>query len=104
MTYLNPNLIKHQNLSDDDVLELEILHETKNALFEQMKKLDIDEDIELLHTYVILLESLEFNMQRVWKFTQDRNFHSWWSRAPHCTCNDKLGCKLHSAFVNREQP
>jgi len=83
---LNPNLVKQQGLNKDDVAELEQLHEAKNQLFEIMSVLDPDMDIDVLKTYVLLLESLEFNMQRVWKFDQDRSFHNWWYQAPHCEC------------------
>lgn len=88
MTILNPLLIEKQKLNEEDVAELECLHNAREVLFEEMEGLDpeFEEDLPLLKTYVVLLESLEFNMQRVWKFDQTRERHTWWYRAPHCTC------------------
>jgi len=103
MVNLNRNLIKSQNLTDTDILELEQLHETREALFQLMADLDIDDDLPLLRTYVVLLESLEYNMQRVWKFEQNKDYHTWWFKSPHCTCGCGEQCKLHSGFVNSEQ-
>lgn len=83
---LNKNLIKSQGLSDDDVLELVRLHEVREKLFDSMDKLDPIKDNDSLRLYAKLLESLEYNMQRVWKFEQNPEFHTWWFKVPHCTC------------------
>lgn len=88
MAHLNERLIEKQGLDERDVAELERLHVSREVLFEEMENLnpELEEDLSLLKTYVVLLESLEFNMQRVWKFEQDRSKHSWWYRVPHCKC------------------
>lgn len=117
MTILNPHLIKKQELKEDDIYELEGLHETLNRTFDKMEALDPknDEDKDTLILYSHLIESLEYNMQRVWKFEQDRMRHSWWYRVPHCTCpkmdnNDALyanvrlfrhDCPIHNHLLEQ---
>lgn len=32
------------------------------------------------------LEDLEFEMQRVWGFSQNANYHTWWLKGEYCTC------------------
>ena len=88
MTNLNKRLIDEQGLSDGDVEELERLHEHRARMFDKMADLDPTnaEDKDTLILYSHLLESLEYNMQRVWKFPQDQDYHSWWYQVPHCKC------------------
>jgi len=87
-TILNQRLVEQQELTEDDIFELEGLHEIRARTFDKMAALNPtnDEDKDTLILYSHLLESLEYNMQRVWKFDQDRNYHSWWYRVPYCTC------------------
>jgi len=87
-TILNEHLIKQQDLNEDDIAELEELHDTRARMFDKMAALDPknDEDKDTLILYSHLLESLEYNMQRLWKFEQDSDMHSWWFRVPHCRC------------------
>ena len=69
MVILNPRLIEKQNLTDTDITELFRLHSVKDVLFLQMEATDNIIDIVL---YFELLEALEYSMQRVWKFSQDK--------------------------------
>ena len=87
-TTLNKRLVEKQTLTPQDVEELETLHEYRERMFDKMANLDPtdDEDKDTLILYSHLLESLEYNMQRVWKFPQNKDFHSWWFRVPYCTC------------------
>lgn len=88
-TILNPMLIKKQGLNSDEVAELNHLHEVREDLFKLIKDLDptVKESEFTFEVYVSLLESLEYNMQRVWKFPQNKLKHTWWNRVPHCTCD-----------------
>jgi hypothetical protein len=88
MTILNQNLIDKQELTPDEVAEIEQLHVVREELFDIADDCDLDDpaSVATLRTMAALLESLEFDMQRVWKFPQDRSFHSWWFRIPHCQC------------------
>jgi len=85
-TILNPHLVEKQGLTEDDVAELEHLHTVREKLFAAVEQLDPGFQNDSIQLYAALLESLEFDMQRVWKFPQDRSFHSWWYRMPHCQC------------------
>ncbi len=89
MTFLSKQLIDKQELLEEDVKEIEDLHHQKDFLFELMKELDpqyITHDRMVAKLYANLLESLEYNMQRVWKFEQNQEYHSWWYKIPHCKC------------------
>ena len=88
MTILNQRLIEKQGLTDEDVRHLEYLHKIRADLFDLCERIDPDDSLGILdlRTYAALLESLEFDMQRVWKFEQNADFHSWWYRIPHCKC------------------
>ena len=104
MTILNENLIKTQCLSDEEVEELHVLHKTKDDLFQLMKKTS---DSNTLKLYAKLLTSLEFDMQRVWKFPQSINYHTWWYHSPKCLCptmdnQDNFGTEF--AIINAECP
>lgn len=81
--YLNRRLVEKQKLTEKDVEILKDLHVQKNSLFEKMERLS---DPSELKKCVELLESIEFAMQKAWKFTQDAAFHTWWCQAPKCAC------------------
>ena len=96
----NKTLIEKQGLFENDIQELTKLHTLKDELFETMEGLDPnkEKDLKQLRMFVKLLQSLEFDMQRVWKFDPNANMHSWWFKAPHCKCpfmdnQDMLGTK-----------
>lgn len=80
---LNQLLVYKQNLTDDEIAEIQRLHQTMAALFQVLK--DTDDEL-LIKNSALIVESIEYNMQRVWKFKQDRNFHSWWYKTPGCNC------------------
>jgi hypothetical protein len=85
---LNFYLINKQGLNVNDVAELEGLHKSLTMIFGVMKELDpTDSDhVNQLHEFVPVIESIEFNMQRVWKFPLTRERHTWWFKVPHCKC------------------
>ena len=112
--YLNPRLILKQGIGEKEVRTLRRLHLKRIKMFEEMKKLKSKKS---LLPYVEKLEKLEFAMQKAWGFTQDVKFHSWWNRAPHCTCpridnDDMFGtglriissdCILHHKPVEKDK-
>jgi len=85
---LNPRLVFNQGLDQCDIDRLEKLHEARENMFQDMETLDPENADHLikLRTYVVLLDALEFEMQRAWKFDQDPSKHTWWYQAPHCEC------------------
>ena len=47
---------------------------------------DKEEDRKLLRKSVGVIEGLEFRLQKLWGFSEDRDYHSWWYKHPLCTC------------------
>lgn len=102
MIMLNPRLVERQGLSEDDVQAVLGLHEELEDIFDVMKQLSPDNPEELmkLRQLVIVVEQLEFDLQKAWRFEQSRDHHTWWYRAPHCQCpkmdnDDAFGTKYH---------
>lgn len=90
---LNDGLIKKQNLSDKEIKAVKKLHLELQDLFDDMRKMS---SVTKIRRQVKEIERIEFAMQKAWRFTIDRNFHTWWRRAPHCMCpimdnNDWIG-------------
>jgi len=112
MLVLNQRLVKKQGLTEDDVRKVMELHEFREGVFNSMEKLDPlkRSDVENLRVWAAIVEETEFKLQDAWKFTRNRNMHSWWYRVPHCTCpkldnEDNMGlpyrtinasCPIHS--------
>lgn len=80
---LNQALIKKQKLSPTEVTEIARLHQKRETLFLAMSETPLSPKLK---EAVKELEDLEFALQKAWGFTQDPNYHTWWYRAPHCSC------------------
>ena len=80
----NPNssLILRQGVDASELRHLKFLHAEKLKYFDLMKETD---EKEKLKEYAHEVECIEFEMQKAWHFTQDRNFHEWY-KVPKCTC------------------
>lgn len=86
-TFLNKKLIYKQGLTFETVEKLEALHRALE---------DVIESPSSYEDAVFEIEQLEFKMQELWGFTQDRNYHAHWLRIKGCTCpkldnKDRLG-------------
>ena len=86
---LNPQLVKQQGLSQQDVDGILDLHEERLELFEKFEFAPILPK-SYVQEMVLELEDLEFIMQASWGFKQDRSKHTWWCEVPGCTCGYKL--------------
>jgi hydroxymethylpyrimidine pyrophosphatase-like HAD family hydrolase len=80
--HLNSSLILKQGLDVSELRNLKALHAEKLKYFDLMRETD---DREKLREYAHEVECIEFEMQKAWHFTQDRNFHEWY-KVPKCTC------------------
>ena len=80
--HLNSSLILKQGLDVSELRQLKALHAEKLKYFDMMRETD---DREKLREYAHEVECIEFEMQKAWRFPQDRNFHEWY-RVPKCTC------------------
>jgi t-SNARE complex subunit (syntaxin) len=79
---LNKELIQRQSLTETDVEELKKLHIEKLNLYDLINSTN---DKKLLKQYVADIEQIEFSLQKVWKFEQNRNYHEWYY-VPRCKC------------------
>jgi hypothetical protein len=83
LSVLNENLVKKQKLDQYQIEELKNLHIKMCELKKQMEKTD---DVAELHEFAKQVEDLEFAMQKIWNFEENRNFHTHWIRVPKCIC------------------
>lgn len=82
--YINRDLAAVRNITPSNIKRIKELHVTRHLLFELAKvKLD---NRETLKNMVTVLENLEFELQKAWKFEQDNWKHTWWNKIPGCTC------------------
>jgi len=84
----------------------------KKGLNQETEKIKKETDIEKLHFIAEMITELDFKLQDAWGFERDARFHTWWYRAPKCTCGtmdnrDALGsgyehinanCPLHGFY------
>lgn len=102
---LNSRLVAKQNLTQQEVNDIIEVHCHKDLLFSQMESAT---DPAVLKELAEKVTEIEFKLQKLWGFTQDANFHYWWS-VPQCDCprmdnQDRYGtshriinpqCKVH---------
>jgi hypothetical protein len=101
--YISENLCKKQNLSDETINLICETHSTKCGLLEDMENTD---DKQELRALALQVEEIEFALQRMWGFTEDRNYHRWWE-VPKCLCphwdnRDNYGTPYR--IINKECP
>jgi len=100
----NKVLADARGISKDDRIKIDELHD---------KLYDITDNPDYCENPVELIESLEHDLQKLWKFPQDRNYHSWWTAISGCLCPridnlDAIGtehrvvnldCKWHNSSI-----
>lgn len=79
---LNSSLVLKQGLDVSELRNLKSLHAEKLKYFDLMRETDYKHKLK---EYAHEIECIEFEMQKAWHFTQDRNFHEWY-KVPKCTC------------------
>jgi len=98
---LNPHLIKKQKLTPTDVDGLKGLHILRLELFQEFKKAK-NLSKEEIQELVLELEDLEFNMQWVWKFNENKDFHTWWHEVPNCSCESYMNLFGRPRAINEK--
>ena len=84
---LNPALIEKQGLDQKDVDTIESLHDSMDTVVNMLNSLEWNEkNKEQIFQLTRSIEVLEFTMQKAWRFTQDKAFHTHWLRNRHCCC------------------
>jgi len=101
---LSESLVMKQKLEPKDIIELKAIHIIRLNLFDMF---EAETTPARQRKIVPLMEELEFRLQKVWKFEQDRNKHSWWFQVPHCTCpkiDNWEGCSVGRRIINSACP
>lgn len=80
--YLNFRLAEKQKVSDENIEKLKEVHVRKLEVFDKMKE---TEDKNLLKELAITVENIEFELQKLWGFEEDKNMHEWYM-VPKCAC------------------
>lgn len=80
---LNYNLAIVRLLSDEDMQAIINEHNVRVKIFKRMAKTTNKEELRNLAKKV---EEIEFRLQTFWRFEPNRNYHTWWSKVPHCIC------------------
>ena len=70
---------------------LEELKETYIEMFKIYEKVENTNDPLKMYHLNLSIEDLEFRMQRLWGFPQDRNRHRYWYECPKLDNYDNLG-------------
>lgn len=71
------------SVARDIVAAIDILAKKKVAYKTLTGIIGINEAINACN---IALENLEYNMQLLWGFKEDSNYHTWWLEPEQCTC------------------
>jgi hypothetical protein len=80
--YLNDKLAKSRKISDETLKQIVHWHKAKLAIFEQMRGTD---DSDELKKCAKLVQECEYNLQQLWGFPLDSNYHHFWE-VPGCKC------------------
>lgn len=67
----NRTLAKQRGLSEQAIQYIDQLHDLLEKLIASYT-LDVD-----YHEAIKLVESVEFDLQRLWQFSEDRRYHTW---------------------------
>ena len=104
--HLNQNLVARNNVSYEAQLQLCELYDKLGALLLSSKgELLTRADYDIISERVAVLE---FELQRLWGFPQDKEFHRYWLNIGSCSCPKmdnmdrlgygriiNLGCPVH---------
>lgn len=109
--HLNQNLVARNNVSYEAQQQLCELYDGLDALLETSKLEGLTRaDYDVISDKITVLE---FELQRLWGFPQDKEFHRYWLSVGHCKCGAidnlerlgygriiNLGCPVHGTSQN----
>lgn len=84
--HLNQNLIAKQGVSEENQDRLCELYDELEDLIELG---NINPNIVEVRKVAEDIEQLEFELQRLWGFPQDANFHRYWLSLDSCKCGKR---------------
>ena len=101
--HLNQNLVARNNVSHQAQMRLCELYDELEALIEEG---DASLSVEVNREIADKIEQLELNLQRLWGFPQDEEFHRYWLNIGSCSCPkmdnmDRLG---YGRIINLDCP
>lgn len=116
----NPELISEYNISEKNKEKIEKIYWKIKRLFNKSwkiiksKSLSIKEKRNQIKIINNSIENFEYELQKLWWFSQDNSYHTWWYQNPNCKCSkmdnqDLMGieqkiitesCPLHWRIYN----
>lgn len=81
-TILNQSLIIKNKVTSEKVEKIKQLHLKKLDLFNEMS---VETSKDMLKAYAKLIETIEYEIQLLWGFNKDKNYHEWFN-VPQCQC------------------
>lgn len=82
LSMINQNLVNRQKVSADDVQKIVKLQTIRKYFYDFIELSNDKEEIRRLDK---IITQIEFKLQRLWGFPQDRNHHRWFD-VPKCSC------------------
>ena len=73
----NPELVKQMGVSDENVRRINVIHDELEAYLNETDEYLMEIDRSRLFKHI---SDLEFTLQRLWGFTEDRRYHTWRDR------------------------
>lgn len=87
--FLDWDLAQTRKLSSGNMEGIVQAHCLRISIFMDMETTLEEDDIDELRASARLVEGLEFELQGLWGFEQNKNYHSWWFKVPYCRCPKK---------------
>ena len=107
LSMINQNLVNRQKVSAEDVKKIVKLQTIRKYFYDFIELSNDKEEIRRLDK---IITQIEFQLQKLWGFPQNRNFHRWFD-VPKCSCPkwdnaDSLGSDFriinHSCILHGE--
>lgn len=93
---LNKHLLERQNCVEN-LQKIKDAHISKLTVYSKIEKTSDKQELKKLAN---LITEIEFNLQELWKFPKDKNFHKFWE-TPKCLCPkmDNMDSYPHGYYI-----
>lgn len=82
LEFVNLRLVKQQNVPIEDLKKIDKLQTLRRYIFDIVDDLD---DVDRIKELSEFLTELEFQLQTLWRFPKNPDFHRFWDN-PKCSC------------------
>jgi uncharacterized protein YfkK (UPF0435 family) len=101
LSMINQGLVNRQKVSAEDVKKIVKLQTIRKYFYDFIELSNDKEEIRRLDK---IITQIEFQLQKLWGFSQNKNFHRWFD-VPKCTCPkwdnaDSLGSDFRTINPN----